>query len=169
MAGSLTLEEARRIIDRGIEKARELGRREALVVVDEGGNVISVSRMDGAPPASVRISRAKAYLAAVIKGPTKPFADRMHAHPERWDAWKSVMPEHMLPGPGGMPIVKDGNVIGGVAASISVQLSGVDPNKFVLNGERVNAEDYIIASALEIPYKSQHGPSTYQLVPFQEG
>jgi uncharacterized protein GlcG (DUF336 family) len=60
----LTLDEARAMIERGVAKARELGQAGAIAVVDAGGNVVSISRMDDGPVASIAVSTAKAYLAA---------------------------------------------------------------------------------------------------------
>ena len=65
MSAKLTLREAREIIKRALEKGREVGWISAYAVVDEGGNVISMSRADGAPAAAAVTARSKAYLAAV--------------------------------------------------------------------------------------------------------
>ena len=156
MSRPLTLGDARALIDRALEKAAEVRRLGAFVVVDEGGNVLSISRMDGAPAAGVDISRAKAYLAAVSKGPTRPFGDRMHEYFERWDGWRAIMPEHIFPGPGGMPIVRDGEVVGGISTGPAVELP-VDDAVLMVDGKRANAEDLIIAYALGLPYVDQHG------------
>jgi uncharacterized protein GlcG (DUF336 family) len=169
MSGALTLEEAKEIIDRAIEKATELGRIESFVVVDEGGHVLSASCMDGAPPGSVPVARAKAYLVAMLKAPTAPFGDRMHVHLERFHAWQALLPEPIFPGPGGMPIVRDGRVVGALSSSVAVTRPGADRSKLIVDGEKRNAEDYVIAHALQIPYRNQHGPSTYLMAPLYEG
>src|SRR5713226_4403913 len=59
----LTLDEARAMVDRAVEKARELRQAGAIVIVDAGGNVVSISRMDDSPVSSIQVSRAKAYVA----------------------------------------------------------------------------------------------------------
>ena len=76
MADRLTLDEARALIDRAVEKGIEVGYNSCWAITDEGGNVLSISRMDGAPAAAVPTARAKAYLAAVMKGPTGGFSER---------------------------------------------------------------------------------------------
>lgn len=160
MSTSLTLNEARAMIDRAIEKATELHVNGAFVVVDEGGNVISVSRMDGAPASAIGVSRAKAYLAATCREPTARFAGRMYARHVLFDAYQTILPDKIFPGPGGMPIMKNGKVVGGISTGPGIgprrRIEGVDPAKLMVNGEPANAEDLIVAYALQIPYTDQH-------------
>src|SRR5437660_109228 len=60
----------RALIAPGLERVRELRQAGAIVVVDAGGRVVAISRMDDSPVASVYVSLAKAYLAAVQGRPT---------------------------------------------------------------------------------------------------
>jgi glc operon protein GlcG len=62
---SLTLEQAQTVIDAAHEKAREDGLRVTVAVVDEGGLLQALGRMDGAPPLSAQIAEAKAVGAAL--------------------------------------------------------------------------------------------------------
>jgi uncharacterized protein GlcG (DUF336 family) len=159
-APPLTLAEARAYIDRALEKARGLDQRGTFVVVDEGGNVVSISRIEGAPLAGIGVSRAKAYAAAVTHEPTAQFSERMHRFPERSHAYETILPEHLFPGPGGMPILKNGRVVGGMSTGPGIRpwtrVSGLDREKLMVNGELANVEDLIIAYALGIPYQNQH-------------
>ena len=159
-APPLTLAEARAYIDRAVAKARELGQRGTFVVVDEGGNVVSISRIEGAPRAGIGVSRAKAYAAAVTHEPTAQFSERMHRFPERFQAYETILPEHLFPGPGGMPIVKGGRVVGGMSTGPGIrpwaQVPGLDPAKLTVDGAPANVEDLIIAYALDVPYQNQH-------------
>jgi len=130
------------------------------VVVDEGGNIISISRMEHAPPAGIGVSRAKAYLAAVTQVPTAGFSTRMDAHPTRFAAYQEILSEKPFPGPGGMPIKKNGRVVGGLSTGPGIgpvtRVEGVDPGKLKVDGQQANAEDLIICYALQVPYKNQH-------------
>jgi uncharacterized protein GlcG (DUF336 family) len=159
-APPLTLAEARGYIDRALEKARELHQRGTFVVVDESGNVVSISRIEGAPVAGVGVSRAKAYMAATTQEPTAQFAERMHRFPERFSAYQAILPDHYFPGPGGMPIKKSDRVVGGMSTGPGIRplarVPGLDPSKLLVNGEVANVEDLIIAHALDIPYVNQH-------------
>jgi uncharacterized protein GlcG (DUF336 family) len=157
---TLTLTEARAIIARAMEKAAEFKLSGAFVVVDEGGNVLSLSRMEGAPPSSVDVAKAKAYVAAVTQMPTDPFARRMDAHPVRFSAYQEVLAGKPFPGPGGMPIKRGRRIVGGFATGPGIgprrRIEGVDPAKLLVDGKAANAEDLITAYALEIPYLEQH-------------
>jgi len=55
MSVKLTLAEAREILGRAVEKSREVQWISAYAVADEGGNIISISRLDGAPENSPRL------------------------------------------------------------------------------------------------------------------
>ena len=169
MADPLTLAEARAIIDRAVEKATEIGFIAAFVVVDEGGNVISSSSMDEAAAAGAPVCAAKARLAALLKGPIKPFVDRIHVQWELWDSYREILPDTVFAGTGGVPIMKEGLAVGGFATGLGVATPGKElearPGRghvVMVQGEELTAEDYIVAHALQIPYREQHGPSTFQ-------
>jgi uncharacterized protein GlcG (DUF336 family) len=61
----LSQDQARSIIDGAQRRARSLEIAVTVAVVDEGGLVKAVDRMDGAPPLSAQIAEAKAQGAAV--------------------------------------------------------------------------------------------------------
>ena len=149
----LTLDEARDIIRRAVEKSREVQWISAYAVVDEGGNVVSISRMDGAPAAAAPVARSKAYLAAVTCRMTLPYAERMDAHPLRFAGYQANLPRPLFPGPGAMPIAKDGRVVGGFSSNISSSTSGM---KIMVDGKKLSRADIATAYALQIPYEEQH-------------
>ena len=153
MSVKLTLREAREILERAVEKSEEIGWISAYAVVDEGGNVISMSRVDGAPAAAAALARSKAYLAAVTCRHTLAFANRMEAHPVRFDGYQSILPRPLFPGPGAAPIKKDGKVVGGFASSVS---SNEDGMQVEVDGKKMSREDIVTAHALQIPYFEQH-------------
>jgi uncharacterized protein GlcG (DUF336 family) len=119
MSTKLSLQEARDILKRAIEKGRELDWISTHAVVDEGGNLISMSRADGAPAGAAPLARAKAYLAAVTGRPTVLFANRMDAHPLRYFGYRAILSRPVFPGPGGVPILRDGKVRGGYSSDLS--------------------------------------------------
>ena len=157
----LTLAEARAMIDRGIAKARELRQGGAIAVVDAGGQVVCLSRMDDAPVASVYVSRSKAYVAAVQGRPTAALAATAHDRPEIFSAWQRLFPHEPFPGPGGMPIFKGGRLVGGIATGGDIgpftEIPGVDSAALMVDGVQANAEDLVLCSALGISYANQHG------------
>src|SRR5438067_1768971 len=100
-APDLTLAQAREMIDRAISKTQEFTLAGAFAVVDAGGNVVSISRMDDAPASAPVIARAKAFLAAVMQGPTHAFSARMDEHPVRWMSYLKLLRGPGFPGGGG--------------------------------------------------------------------
>src|SRR5690606_17072727 len=66
MTMSLTLSEAQAISVRVREHATELGARVTVAIVDGGGHLQVLDRMDGAPPLSARIAPAKASSVALF-------------------------------------------------------------------------------------------------------
>ena len=153
MDQTLTLKEARAILKRAVEKAKEVEWISTYVVVDVGGNVISMSKVDGAPAGAAAAARSKAYLAAVTCKKSLPFAERMDAHPTRFDAYQRLLSRPVFPGPGAVPIVKNGKVVGGFSSSLSSNAAGM---KIKTDGKELSREDIVTAFALQIPYDEQH-------------
>lgn len=151
----LTLAEARAIIDRAVAKAREFDKAAAFVVVDTNGNVISACSMEGAPASSISLSRAKAYLSAMDQRPTAWRAERWREGGALFQSYQDIMPHPIFPGPGGVPIRKNGQVVGAISTGPGV--GGIDVTVPDVEG-KVNLEDYIISHALGLPYQAQHAP-----------
>lgn len=162
---ALTLQEARTIISRAVDKAEELHQAGSFVVVDDAGNVVSASRMDGAGPVGMPLSRAKAYMAGANREPSARFAQRVGSmFVGIYMAYEAVLRDKVFPGPGALPIFKDGQVVGGLSTGASIgpylKFEGVAPSRFLVNGQAANAEDLIICYALGVPYQPQHGDDT---------
>src|SRR5262245_53730007 len=71
----LTLDGAKKVAAAAAANARAHGEGAAIAIVDDGGNLISVERLDGTFPAGARISIGKARTAALFKKPTAAFED----------------------------------------------------------------------------------------------
>src|SRR5918997_5272631 len=67
---TITLEEARRVIDAAARRAEEIGQPMDIAVVDAGGNLKAHVRMDGAFVGSITISINKAYTAIAFQQQT---------------------------------------------------------------------------------------------------
>jgi uncharacterized protein GlcG (DUF336 family) len=67
----------------------------------------------------------------------------------------------VFPGAGGLPILADGQVVGGIAASGATVSpffpKSVPPERLIADGQPANPEDLLIAYAMDIPYVGQHG------------
>jgi uncharacterized protein GlcG (DUF336 family) len=66
----LELPEARALVEASIAMAADLGKAVTVAVVDAGGYLVTLDRMDGARPLTPSIALAKAYSAAVMQRPT---------------------------------------------------------------------------------------------------
>lgn len=108
----LTLDGAKKVAAAAAANARAHGEAAAIAIVDDGGNLISVERLDGTFPAGARISIGKARTAALFKKPTAAFEDII-----RNGRTPMIALEDFTPLQGGVPIVVDGAVVGAIGVS----------------------------------------------------
>jgi glc operon protein GlcG len=110
---SLTLDGARRVIASAQAEAKKVNAPGGVVaVVDEGGNLMALERLDGTFAAGANISIGKARTAVLFKKPTKVFEDII-----KNGRTSMVALNDFTPLQGGIPIVVDGEVFGGVGVS----------------------------------------------------
>jgi uncharacterized protein GlcG (DUF336 family) len=109
---------AHTIIDGALAHAGELGLRITVAVVDAGGLLKALDRMDGAPPLSAQIAEAKAQGAAVWHRDGHVLAE-VQADREAFVAAVSEMARLPLIPAGGSLCIRDtdGNVTGAVGVS----------------------------------------------------
>src|SRR5260370_10567803 len=100
----LTLKEATNIIDREQAKAMELGIKVTVAVVDEGGLLKALSRMDGAPPLSPQLAEAKAVGAAMFLRDGGWLAQAYQDRPGFFSAADRLARTPLIPGLGSIPI-----------------------------------------------------------------
>ncbi len=111
----LTLEAARRVIAAAVAEARRNHAGGAIAVVDAGGHVVALERLDGTFAAGADISVGKARTAALFKKPTSFFEDSIN---KGRTAMVGLPPQpDFTPLQGGVPIVIDNQVIGAVGVS----------------------------------------------------
>jgi glc operon protein GlcG len=110
---SLSLDGARRVIAAAEDYARKNNAPGGVIaVVDDGGSLIALERLDGTFSAGAAISTGKAKTAVMFKRPTKFFEDII-----KNGRTAMVALENFTPLQGGVPIVIDGQVVGGVGVS----------------------------------------------------
>jgi glc operon protein GlcG len=109
---SLTLEGAKRAIAAAVAEARKGAGTGAIAVVDEGGNLLAVERLDNTFAAGANISIGKARTAVLFKKPTKFFEDVINKGRTAMTSLNDFTPLQ-----GGVPIVVDGQVVGGIGVS----------------------------------------------------
>jgi uncharacterized protein GlcG (DUF336 family) len=110
----MTLELAETIARAAHEKSKEFNRPMSVSVVDESGRLVFYSRANGAGFFTFDTSRAKAMAAASFKRSTKEITEHKDQNPLLWYSLPSVVPAQALPSPGGLPLFRDGRLIGAV-------------------------------------------------------
>jgi len=130
----LTESDSARIVDAAIAHARSMGVPVTVVVVDDGGNLKAMRRMDGAPLVSIQTAQNKAYAAAAIGMPVDDFFEAI-----RGDA-AAVASFASRPGlaliAGGVPLIEKGEVLGGVG--VAGAMTGTEDRQIAESGVRRN-------------------------------
>ncbi|MEH7308598.1 GlcG/HbpS family heme-binding protein [Neobacillus drentensis] len=116
----IELEEAKLMIEAAKKKSEEINVLETIAIVDDGGNLIALERMNGARITGPEISIAKAYTAAGHKRSTHLFNKEPNGPALPGNEAFGI--QQMLPGKfaifvGGFPIVVNGEVVGGIGVS----------------------------------------------------
>jgi uncharacterized protein GlcG (DUF336 family) len=107
----LTLEDCRKITAAAEAEARKNSWNVCIAILDDGGHLLHLARMDGASPANARIAVEKGRTAAESRRSTTAWQERIAKRPELLN-----MPE-ITPIQGGLPIVVEGVCVGGVGVS----------------------------------------------------
>ena len=108
----LSLEAAKKIAAAAEVAAREKGVGVVIAVVDDGGHLILLHRLDDTQVASVNVGIGKARTAAIYRRPSKDFEDQIRA-----GRVAALALADSTPLQGGVPIKLDGKVIGAVGVS----------------------------------------------------
>ncbi len=107
-AVKLTHDGARRVLDAAVAAAVAMGVPQCVAVVDEGCNLLAFLRMDGARVLSVESATRKAMTAATTGQPSGQLpADKAPALAAATDGRMTNLK-------GGLPLLFDGQVVGGV-------------------------------------------------------
>ena len=114
---NLTLAMAQSYIEKAIRKAKELGVAMSVAVVDDGGHLVGSARMDGGLFLTPDIARGKAYTAVAFKKPTVEVVDRFKGRDQFITGVVAMEPGNVVIGSGGIPIVQEGRIIGGIGLS----------------------------------------------------
>lgn len=112
----VTLADARRIMAAAEKKAAQMGQPMNIAVVDQGGNLISHVRMDGAWLGSIDISIKKAYTSRAFDIATKDLATHSQSGGQFFGIHASNDGKIMIFA-GGIPLKKDGHVVGAIGVS----------------------------------------------------
>jgi len=111
---SITLDQAKAVAAAALAPAHAHGWTMVIAIVDPGGHLVYLEKMDQTQVGSVGIAQQKAYSAAIYKRPTKMFQDRLASG----GAGLLVLRlKDAIPVEGGVPIIADGKLIGALGVS----------------------------------------------------
>src|SRR5262245_12144522 len=112
---ALTIDGARKVIAAAVAYAKKNNAPGgAIAVVDEGGTLMALERLDGTFAAGANISIGKARTAVLFKRPTKAFEDIIK---NGRTAMVALPDDYFTPLQGGVPITVDGQIVGGIGVS----------------------------------------------------
>lgn len=113
---TVSLDDAQRLIARGIEAATKIGSPSNIAVVDAGGNLVAHVRMDGAQIGSIDHSINKAFTSVACSSETGELGE--HAQPGgQFYGIAGSIGGRAIVFAGGIPLEADGRVVGGVGVS----------------------------------------------------
>jgi glc operon protein GlcG len=108
----LTLDFAKKLVAAAEIEAIRRGATVVLAVVDDGGHLVLLERLDDTQVASVDVAVGKARTAAIFRRPSKVFEDQVKEGRVAAIALPGATPLQ-----GGVPIVVNGKVVGAIGAS----------------------------------------------------
>jgi uncharacterized protein GlcG (DUF336 family) len=110
----ITLEQAKKVMAGAEAESKKNNWSMVITILDSGGNVVMLQRMDGTQLGSVDVARDKAWSAVAFRRPTKMFEDAVAQGGANLRLLKLTGAN---PIEGGVPIVIDGKIIGAVGVS----------------------------------------------------
>jgi glc operon protein GlcG len=109
--------EARAIIDAAIPKAVELRGTMVIAVLDAGGNLVSLDRMDGRGPTWDTFAIGKAMGSLSSRRPTRDFPPLINERPDRYFGTLATLGSQVYMVNGGQPLDVDGYIVGAVGVA----------------------------------------------------
>src|SRR5258708_26061783 len=111
---SISYDLAQKMVDEAVAKAREIGVSENVTILDDGGNLKALGRMDGAPIATIEMAQNKAYT-ALFGVSTQEFFNFIQGDPSLLAGIPPLA--RMAAWGGGFPIKVNGEVVGAIGVS----------------------------------------------------
>jgi len=110
----ITLEQARKVMAAAEAEARKSNLNLSIAILDTGGHMVLMQRMDGAFFASAQVARDKAWSAAAYRRPGKALQDRLATGGAEI---RILRLQGASPIEGGDPLLADGKVVGAIGVS----------------------------------------------------
>jgi glc operon protein GlcG len=111
MKPALTLDDAKKLMAAAEDEARRNNWEVVIAILNDGGRIVAVHRMDGARPGNDQIAIAKATTSAMTCRPSAVW--------ERWieGRHRAYATFPFIAAQGGLPIIIDGDLIGAIGVS----------------------------------------------------
>lgn len=111
---AITLEQAKEVVAGAEAEAQRNNWPVVIAIVDTGGNLVMLQRLDNAQFGSLEVARQKAWSAAAFRRPTKVFEEGLAGGGA---GLRILSLEGATPLEGGIPIALDGQIIGAIGVS----------------------------------------------------
>src|SRR5438477_6513544 len=149
----LTLDGAKRVIAAAEAQARQLNAPGAVIaVVDDGGNLMALERLDGTFSAGANVSIGKARTAVRFKKPTRFLEELINSNGKGRTVMAAL--DDFTPLIGGIPIMLDDQIIGGVG--VSGAASAQQDEELALAGAAAAKDFGKTTAAASISYFDRH-------------
>jgi len=110
----INLDQARKVLAGAEAEARKNSWNVVIAILDSGGHLVLLQRLDNTQFASVEVAQQKAYSAVAFRRPTKVFQDGVAAGGEGLRILKLA---GATPVEGGLPLISDGKIVGAIGVS----------------------------------------------------
>jgi uncharacterized protein GlcG (DUF336 family) len=143
---TLPFQQARELVDDARARAVKLGKALSMAVVDYGGFIVVIERMDGARPMTPDIALSKAYSAAVMQRPTTMLENWRQSDPVFFTQVGRMGHRPIVATKGGYTLKRDGVILGGLG------ISGGSPDE-----DQQICEDVLRAAGFDLDFPQWAG------------
>jgi uncharacterized protein GlcG (DUF336 family) len=143
---TLPFQQARDLVEGARTRAAELGKALSIAVVDYGGFIVVIERMDGARPMTPDIALSKAYSAAVMQRPTMMLENWRQSDPVFFTQVGRMGHRPIVATKGGYTLKRDGVILGGLG------ISGGSPDE-----DQQICEDVLRAAGFDLDFPQWAG------------
>jgi glc operon protein GlcG len=110
----ISLDRAKAVMEAAEAEAAREGWPMVIAIVDSGGNLVMLHRMDQAQLGSIVVAQQKAETSLRFRRPTKAFEDLVAAGGL---GLRMLAMTNVLPLEGGLPLISDGRIVGAIGVS----------------------------------------------------
>ena len=143
---TLPFAEAQALADDARARGFGLGKALSIAVVDYGGFIVLIERMDGARPMTADIALSKAYSAAVMQRPTEMLENWRNSDPVFFTQVGRMGQRPIVATKGGYTLKRDGVILGGLG------ISGGSPDE-----DQQICEDVLKAAGFDLDFPQWAG------------